>query len=260
MNSIAKRINPRNFLTAAALVAGGALLLRQIKGQLHPTRHDSEETALQTSGRTIHWASLYDPLVKLITLGKDQRVREATAELAQIQPGESILDVGCGTGHLTRVAKVKAGAAAEVAGLDASPEMIDVARQKAIEEGVDIDFQTGLIEQLPYDDEQFDLVLSSLMVHHLPDDLKAAGFAEVYRVLKPGGRLLVVDFEPPKHPLIRRFLIVLLGHTMMMLDVRQYAPLLETIGFAEVQTGPTSWRWLSFARGQKIDGEPESEE
>jgi len=82
-----------------------------------------------------------------------------------------------------------------VAGIDPSPEMIATARKKAQRKGLQIDFQSGVIEDLPYPDASFDAVTSSLMMHHLPDHLQVQGLAEIYRVLKPGGRLLIADID-----------------------------------------------------------------
>lgn len=96
-------------------------------------------------------------------------------------------DVGCGTGTLAILAKTQAGASVELHGQDASPQMI--ARQKAAQAGVNIDFRPALVEAIDAPDNSLDLVLSSLMVHHLPGDLKAKAFGEIYRVLKPGGRV-----------------------------------------------------------------------
>ena len=121
-----------------------------------------------------------------------------TLELSEVRPGQKLLDVGCGTGSLAIVAKAKAGPDGEVHGIDAAPGMIKVALRKADNAGTDVRFQVGLIEGIPFPDDQFDLALSTFMLHHLPDDLKRKGFAEIYRVLKPGGHFLTVDFGAPK--------------------------------------------------------------
>jgi demethylmenaquinone methyltransferase/2-methoxy-6-polyprenyl-1,4-benzoquinol methylase/phosphoethanolamine N-methyltransferase len=92
-----------------------------------------------------------------------------------------VLDVGCGTGALTLLAKKHTGSAGQVCGLDASPEMIEVARHKATRAHADVDFRVGVVEQLPYPDGSFDVVLSSLMMHHLPADLKPKALAEIRR-------------------------------------------------------------------------------
>ena len=151
--------------------------------QTEPTP-TAPERAPKTSGSVIHWARWYDLGTWLISFGRAPAIRRRTVELAAIREGEDVLDVGCGTGTLTLAAKRQAGAG-EVGGIDASPEMIGVARRKAAKRGVDVDFRVALIEQLPFPDGTFDLVLSSLMLHHLPDELKREGFAEICRVLKP---------------------------------------------------------------------------
>jgi ubiquinone/menaquinone biosynthesis C-methylase UbiE len=85
--------------------------------------------------------------------------------------------------------------AQEVAGIDAAPEMIAVARSKAERKGIDIDFRPALIEDLPYPDGHFDVAFSSLMVHHLPPAVRLSGLREVLRVLKAGGRFILADFD-----------------------------------------------------------------
>ena len=94
-------------------------------------QHSHADSAPQTTGSVIHWASRYDWVVQIMALGQAGRLRRKTVEFAQITPGERVLDVGCGTGDLTLLAKERAGSAGQVCGLDAAPEMIEVARRKA---------------------------------------------------------------------------------------------------------------------------------
>lgn len=209
----------------------------------------------QTKGQTIPWASFYDAVVWLLSLGKGRAIRKATVELAQIKPGDRVLDVGCGTGDLTMAAKAVTGPTGEVYGTDASPEMIDLARRKATRTGVDVTFQIDLIENMTFPDNQFDVVLSSLMMHHLPDDLKREGLAQIYRVLKPGGRLLIVDMESsPSGSVLRRLSDVMIqlhgGHTAMQNNVKKLIPLVEAAGFTNVETNKIN-RQLSFIAGKK---------
>jgi demethylmenaquinone methyltransferase/2-methoxy-6-polyprenyl-1,4-benzoquinol methylase/phosphoethanolamine N-methyltransferase len=205
--------------------------------------------ASQTTGRVIHWASLYDTVTGLLLLGKDRAICEMTVELAQVKPGDKVLDVGCGTGSLTITAKAWAGPDGEAHGIDAAPEMIEVARRKAARLGVDIGFQVGLVEDIPFPDGEFDVVLSRLVLHHLPDDLKRRGVAEMRRVLKPGGRFLAVDFTPPTNPWLRGLVTLLIGHGMMRSDVQKLLPMLEEAGFTGVEVGKTRYSLFSFARG-----------
>ena len=126
--------------------------------------------------------------------GQVRQLRQRTAALARIQSGDAVLDVGCGTGTLALEAARRVGRAGRVAGVDPGAEQIARARAKAARRHVSIEFQTGVIEQLPFPDQTFDVVLSTLMMHHLPNPLKRQGLAEIARVLKPGGRLVIADF------------------------------------------------------------------
>ncbi len=157
---------------------------------LHHSHPHATENPPQTQGRLIRWAPYYDLSVNLISFGHAWRLRKLTIDHALIQPGDSVLDVGCGTGDVTIPAKVRTGTG-KVYGIDPAPEMIAVARSKAERKGLDIDFRVGVIEALPLADNSIDVVTSSLMMHHLPDDLKVRGLAEIYRVLKPGGHVLI---------------------------------------------------------------------
>ncbi len=207
--------------------------------------HAARSTSTSTRGSVIHWARFYDPLVNVLTLGRASAMREEAADLAAIQPGESVLEVGCGTGELTRRARARAGSTALVCGIDPAVEMIGVARDKSDRAKLGIDYRVAAIEALPFADATFDVVLSSLMMHHLPDDLKPVGLAEVRRVLKPGGRLLIVDMKRPSG-LLSRLALPCMIHSDMQHAVQDLPPIIEAAGFADVESGDTRSSFLGF--------------
>jgi demethylmenaquinone methyltransferase/2-methoxy-6-polyprenyl-1,4-benzoquinol methylase/phosphoethanolamine N-methyltransferase len=172
-------------------------------------------------------------------------------ELANIQPGEKVLDVGCGTGNLTLAALFKAGTNGTVYGIDASPEMIEVAKKKASRSAPEIVFEVGLIEKLAFPDTTFDVVISRLAIHHLPDDLKRAGFAEILRVLKPGGHVLIADFLQPSNHILNHLTSALVGSHMMQTNVWSLPAMLTEAGFVEVKSGTTRSAFLAFVSGNK---------
>jgi ubiquinone/menaquinone biosynthesis C-methylase UbiE len=209
-------------------------------------RHHNHQSAdATTRGHLIHWARFYDLGVFLCTLGRGGAMREEAADLAAIRPGESVLEVGCGTGELTRRARTRAGSAAFVCGIDPAAEMISVARAKSERAGLGIDYRVAAIEALPFADASFDVVLSSLMMHHLPPDLKQRGLAEVRRVLKPGGRLLIVDLKRPSGHLAW-LSCPLLVHRGMTHGVQDLPAVVADAGFVNVETGDTRFRPLGF--------------
>ena len=189
-----------------------------------------------TAGRVIHSARAYDALAWVISLGREKRFRTHLIGLARLATGESVLDVGCGTGTLAIEAKRRVGAGGEVAGVDPSPEMTARARRKAAKAGIDVDFQTAAVETLPFADARFEVVLGTLMLHHLTEDGRRSGVAEISRVLRPGGRFLAVDLggdgSHSRHGLINRF------PEHASFDLESQVPLLESAGLEIVDRGP----------------------
>ena len=160
--------------------------------------NSAEHAALpNTTGRLIHWALRYDLLVWVASFGREQRIRGMVLDLAKLKSGESVLDVGCGTGTLAIASKKRVGARGEVFGIDASPEMIARAGKKAARAGLEVLFQNSLAEALPFSPARFDVVLTTVMLHHLPRKIRQQCLREIRRVLKPSGRVLAVDWTGP---------------------------------------------------------------
>src|SRR5829696_4746679 len=124
--------------------------------------------------------------------------------------------------------------AGKVYGIDPAPEMIVVARSKAARKKLEIDFRVGVIEALPFPDASMEVVTSSLMMHHLPDDLKVRGLAEIYRVLKPGGRLLIADFMRPTGSFVSHLFIAFTRHRGLKNGVEDLQSLLKEAGFSQI--------------------------
>lgn len=144
-----------------------------------------------TEGVLVPWSRTYDLLLGRLIRRTDSRI----LDLAQVGPGDHVLDVGTGPGYLARAAAARVGAAGRAAGIDASPEMIARAREVAGREASPVEFTQAGAQRLPYADGSFDAAVSRLVMHHLPGDLKQRGLAEIARVLKPGGRLVIADLS-----------------------------------------------------------------
>jgi ubiquinone/menaquinone biosynthesis C-methylase UbiE len=224
----------------------------QGKGQqVHKHTHTPESPA-QTEGDLIRWASFYDGLVNIMTLGQASRLRRMTLDQALLHRGESILDVGCGTGGVTIPAKIRIGINGNAAGIDPAPEMIAVALRKAKRANIEIDFRVGVIESLPFPDETFDVVTASMMMHHLPPHLQVRGLAEIWRVLKPGGRILIADMLRPGNSFVKRVftLFVQHGHAMQF-DIEDLLTLLREAGFENVEQPNAHFLTIGFVRAKK---------
>lgn len=126
------------------------------------------------------------------------KFRQKQIGLLHLKDGESVLDCGCGTGILTVLAKIGVGSG-NVAGIDIAPKMIEKSKNKAEKYNLDIEFKTASIDNLPFENETFDAVISSWSMHHLPVNVKKNGLKEIYRVLKKNGRFLLSDWGKPHY-------------------------------------------------------------
>jgi ubiquinone/menaquinone biosynthesis C-methylase UbiE len=167
---------------------------------------------------------------------------------AGVRPGHHVLDVGCGPGYLARMLADAVGPEGSVVGIDAAPEMTEYASRKARRLS-NCRFQPGTAEALAFPDAAFDVVVSSLVMHHIPEEARLRAVGEMSRVLRPGGTLLIADFAIPKQG-PGRLVASLTGHAAMEHRVPPLEPLVAAAGFSEPQSG-ASPPWLHYVRATK---------
>jgi ubiquinone/menaquinone biosynthesis C-methylase UbiE len=212
-----------------------------------------QKAAPKTTGRTIHSAFLYDLLLWFVSVGGEQKFRGKALDLAELQPGESVLDVGCGTGTLAIAAKRRVGREGSVCGIDASPEMIARAEKKARKGGMEVQFKKMLAEALSFSDAQFDVVLSTVMLHHLPRKIRQQCAHEIRRVLKPGGRLLAIDFANSAGEERGSFLTWFHRHGRV--NFPEVIAMLDDAGLKCVKSGPMGFGGTQFVLAEVANRE-----
>lgn len=151
----------------------------------------------RASGTTINRLRLNEAVSQVAFAGRRGRVRRRLVSLAGVQPGDSVLDVGCSSGYLARKLATAAGPGGYVAGVDPSQAALAYAQRRALP---GMTFTAGVAQSLPEPDSAFDVVTCTLAMHHVPARKREAAFGEMYRVTRPGGRLLVADFDPSRRP------------------------------------------------------------
>jgi demethylmenaquinone methyltransferase/2-methoxy-6-polyprenyl-1,4-benzoquinol methylase len=149
-------------------------------------------------------AGVYDLMNTAMTVGLHHRWRERAVDRAEVGPEDSALDVCCGTGDLALALAERIGAQGTVIGCDFSEAMLELARRKAAERGASgVRFEWADALELPYEDESFDAVTVGFGVRNLAD--LERGLAEMARVLRPGGRLVILEITQPRRPPLSMF-------------------------------------------------------
>jgi ubiquinone/menaquinone biosynthesis C-methylase UbiE len=180
----------------------------------------------------ISHALVYEVFSGAVFAGRRRRTFGQLVELAGVTAGDRVLDVGSGPGYLTALAAEAALPGGSAVGIDPSVPMVEHARR--MRETANCSFRLGKGESLDAADGSFDVVVSSLAVHHIPEEARAAAFAEMHRVLRPGGRVLVADFRPPRGWLSRLLVGALASHVMRDNPVERIAPMILEAGFDTV--------------------------
>jgi demethylmenaquinone methyltransferase/2-methoxy-6-polyprenyl-1,4-benzoquinol methylase len=202
-------------------------------------------------------AGVYDLMNSVMTAGLHHRWRARAADLAQLRPGDSALDVATGTGDLALELKRRVGESGTVIGSDFSEGMLELARQKAPE----LRFEHGNALDLPYDDASFDAATVGFGARNFSD--LAKGLREMTRVVRPGGRVVILEITTPERPPLSLFfrlwfdrLVPLLGrfagdpdaYTYLPSSVRRF-PNARGLGAAMAAVGLVDVRWVVTAGG-----------
>jgi demethylmenaquinone methyltransferase / 2-methoxy-6-polyprenyl-1,4-benzoquinol methylase len=225
-----------------------------------PSR-DSEEFSSEVRGMFDRIAGVYDLMNSAMTAGLHHQWRERAVDRAEVGPGSDALDLCCGTGDLALELRRRIGADGRVVGSDFSEPMLELARGKSGEQGLPVEFGWADALDLPYGDDSFDAVTIGFGARNLADLDK--GLAEMVRVLRPGGRVVILEITRPQREPLASFysvwfdkVVPALGNVAGDSDAYSYLPesvrtfpeprelaaRMDAAGFAGI-------RWLLLAGG-----------
>jgi demethylmenaquinone methyltransferase/2-methoxy-6-polyprenyl-1,4-benzoquinol methylase len=224
-------------------------------------QRDSEEFATEVRGMFDRIAGVYDLMNSAMTAGLHHQWRERAVDRAEVGPGSDALDVCCGTGDLALELRRRIGPDGRVVGCDFSEPMLELARRKSGEESLPVEFGWADALELPYGDASFDAVTIGFGARNLAD--LGRGLSEMARVLRPGGRLVILEITRPQREPLASFyslwfdrVVPVIGSFAGDSDAYSYLPnsvrtfpeppslaaKMETAGFERI-------RWLLLAGG-----------
>jgi demethylmenaquinone methyltransferase / 2-methoxy-6-polyprenyl-1,4-benzoquinol methylase len=222
---------------------------------------DSDQFATEVRGMFDRIAGVYDLMNSAMTAGLHHQWRQRAVDRAEVGPGSDALDVCCGTGDLALELRRRIGADGRVVGCDFSEPMLELARRKSGQEGLPVEFGWADALELPYGDEGFDAVTIGFGARNLAD--LGRGLAEMARVLKPGGRLVILEITRPQREPLASFyslwfdrVVPVIGSFAGDSDAYSYLPNSvrtfpepESLAAMMDEAGLREIRWLLLAGG-----------
>ncbi|NOQ29189.1 MAG: methyltransferase domain-containing protein [Methanosarcinales archaeon] len=200
-------------------------------------------------------ACIYDPLVRFISsfFGGEAGLRRLTIDKMDLKPGQKVLDVCCGTGTLCAMIAKEIGSDGEVVGVDLSENMLKKAENKSED---NIRFCYANAEEIPYADGYFDRASVTFGLHEMPHPVRMNVLREMRRVLKPGGKITVLDYAYPKRtlamPLFRIWMLVE-GATAMDFIQRDLSSMIRDAGFDVIEQNVYWMNTIRIVSGENAD-------
>ncbi len=197
----------------------------------------------------------YNLIVALLFGGRRGSLNKALAAASGARAGDRVLDIGCGPGRFAQVLAETVGPQGEVVGVDPSPSMIEYANRHTARQA-NCRFELAAAQSLDLPDAAFDVVTSTFAMHHIPPGDRVAAMAHMFRVLRPGGRLLIADVYPTGRliPTVVRTLTRIAPHHPANpfddVDVRRYTAELRDIGFGGLSFS-TARPWAGYLTAVK---------
>jgi ubiquinone/menaquinone biosynthesis C-methylase UbiE len=193
------------------------------------------EPDTRTPGMVMAHGRGHDIFGAIFLGGRRRRTVTRLAAESGARPGDAVLDVGCGSGYFTRAMAAAVAPDGTAHGVDPSDEAISYARRCT--RHANCTFSDGIAEALDAPDGSYDVVVASLMIHHLPEELRLQAIGEMFRVLRPGGSLLIAEFRPPASRIGRRLIGSLHSPAMAKNRVDLLAPMVWEAGFEQLRSG-----------------------
>ena len=200
-------------------------------------------------------ACIYDPLVRFISsfFDGEESLRRLTIDKMDLKPGQKVLDVCCGTGTLCAMIAEETGSAGEVVGVDLSENMLKKAEKKRED---NIRFCYANAEEIPYADGYFDRASVTFGLHEMPHPVRMNVLREMRRVLKPGGKITVLDYAYPKRTLaVLLFKVWMLveGETARDFIRRDLSSMIRDAGFDVIEQNVYWMNTIQIVSGENAD-------